>query len=449
MRRAAVLIVVLLALAAGGLFLLRRHERPRNLILISIDTLRQDRVSAYGYPRPTTPALDALAARGVVFENASAPSPWTLPSHVSLLTGLYPQTHGATGHLHAMSRNATTLADWLRERGYATGAVVNTVLLDRSRGFARGFDHFERVESAEDASAAPEIDARALRWLDEPRTRPFFLFLHHYDVHSDYAPAERYRKLFAGPYDGEFTGATEQLKQVRLGKRAIAPADAKHLSDLYDAEVRQLDDELARFLAELEARGHLRSTVLIVTSDHGEEFLEHGGVLHGRTLHGELVRVPLVVAGAGVPRGRRVEAPVSLVDVFPTVTGLLGVEAPPYVEGIDLSPAWRRSWAGLPEDRPVFFEADWWLGRAEGEWKRAVRRAGWKLHYESPGGVFSLYDVAHDPGEQVDLAAREPARLEALRALLAPHLGPSASGAERPGLSPAETERLRALGYLE
>lgn len=446
MRRAALLALALGALAAGAWLLVQPPERPRNLILISVDTLRQDRLGAYGYARPTTPALDALAARGVVFEDATAPSSWTVPSHVSLLTGLTPRSHGVANRVQHMNPAFETIARWLEQHGYDTAAIVNTILLGPSRGFQNGFGHFELVARRPRDFSAPEIHRRALAWLDRPREVPFFLFLHYYDVHSDYAPDDEYRAMFAEPYDGKATGSTEQLKAARLGQLVLTPEDAKHLSNLYDAEIRQLDDELGRFLAELERRGLLEETAILVTSDHGEEFLEHGGVLHGKTLHGELVRVPLLAAGPGVPVGRRVAGPVSLVDVFPTAMGLLGVDPPPYVEGIDLA---SRGWTGPPEERPVFFSTDWWLGLPDGEWKRAVQSDGWKLHYAHPSGALELYDVAADPGELHDRAAGDPGRVQTLRTLLAPNLAAGDAGGAPTIATPEETEQLRALGYLE
>ena len=234
MRRAVAFALVAAAVAIAAVaFLLRSHlAKPRNVILISIDTLRQDRLGAYGYGRATTPHLDALAARGVLFENATAPSSWTVPSHVSLFTGLYPHTHGATGQAQSMSPSAVPLASWLFSFGYDTGGVVNASLLGPSRGFARGFESFEVVRRPLPEPAAPLVDEQALAWLDPPRDRPFFLFVHHYDVHSGYAPQEQYRKMFVRPYDGIATGATASLKAARFGRLDLGPADAQFLSDL-------------------------------------------------------------------------------------------------------------------------------------------------------------------------------------------------------------------------
>jgi arylsulfatase A-like enzyme len=345
-----------------------------------------------------------------------------------------------------MASGVDTMARWLAEHGYDTAGIVSSILLGPRRGFQDGFGSFEVVLRRPRETAAPEIHERALAWLDPPRDRPFFLFLHYYDVHSDYAPEERYRDEFVGPYEGAATGSTEQLKAARLGQLTLAPADAKHLSDLYDAEIRQLDDELRGFFGVLEQRGLLDDTAIVVTSDHGEEFLEHGGILHGRTLYGELVRVPLLFAGPGVPAGQRVAGPVSLIDVFPTAMGLLGVAPPPYVEGIDLAAG---GWQSPRSDRPVFLGTDWWLGRSNEEWRRAVQQGDWKLHYAHPGGALELYDVANDPGERRNLAASAPERSEALRTLLAPHLRAGGGDAATTQPTKEETEQLRALGYVE
>lgn len=368
-----------------------------------------------------------------------------MPSHVSLLTGLEPHSHGVTGDVQHMGPAFVTIASWLSEQGFDTAAVVNTILLGPGRGFQNGFQHFELVAAEPWEASAPEIHRRALAWLDRPRDLPFFLFLYYYDVHSDYVLAEDYRARFVEPYDGPATGSTEQLKEVRLGRLTFTARDAKHLSDLYDAEIRQFDDELGGFLAELERRGLLDETAILLTSGHGEEFLEHGDVLHGRALYDELVHVPLIVAGPGVPAGRRVAGPASLVDVFPTATSLLGVTPPAYTEGVDLT---ARGFRAPARERALHFATDRWLGRPEGAWKRGVQVEGWKLHYAHPDGSVELYDLAADPAELRNRAAEEPERAERLRELLAPRL--RASEAASPTVTTEEErEMLRALGYIE
>jgi arylsulfatase A-like enzyme len=419
---------------------------PRNLILVSIDTLRADRLGCYGYARPTSPALDRLAARGVLFEQALSPAPWTVPAHASLLTGREPRSHHVRTARGLLDPAIPTLAQWLAARGYDTAAIVNTHFLDSRRGLTRGFAHLSTVPEAEGTgSAAQRVHELALRWLAASHERPFFLFLHHYDVHGDYAPEPAYRAMFTSPYDGPATGTTLQLGRVRRGELKLRQRDARHLSDLYDAGIRQLDDELGRFLARLERAGKLDDTLLVVTSDHGEEFLEHGDVFHGRTLYSELVRVPLLVSGPGVPRGRRVAVPVSLVDVVPTASALLGVPPPPGVEGRDVGPAWRGG-ADSGDGRSFGFAADHWMAQAPGAFRRAVQRDGWKLHYSHPEGRLELYDLASDPGELRDVAAEHPERVAELRPALDAWLARGEQG-ETLELDADEAERLRALGY--
>jgi len=432
-------------LSSVALFLACAPPAPRNVLLVSIDTLRADRLGSYGYARDTSPTLDRLAARGTLFENASAPSGWTVPSHASLLTGLYSRSHGMRFGGDRLARGVVTLAETLSRRGFATGAIVNVLLLAHGNGFERGFESFHHVPAASSpAGAADVVNRHALEWIAGRGEEPWFLFLHYYDVHSDYDPLPQYRELFEEPYAGGLDGSTAQLKQVRLGERSASPADARHLVDLYDAGVRQLDAALGRLMEGLEERGALARTLVGVTSDHGEEFMEHGDVLHGRTLYQELVHVPLILAGPGVARGERVTTPVSLVDVAPTLTALLGVPAHGEFEGVSLFPP--RSVVAAA-DRPLFFETDHWLGRRGANFRRAVRRGDQKLHFDRLSRRFELYDLAADPGELEDLAAARPELVARLQADLEPYLqqpGPAGAG-DAP--SPELLEKLRELGY--
>lgn len=432
-------------LASLVLLLACAPPAPRNVLLISIDTLRADRLGSYGYERDTSPALDRLAAGGTLFENASAPSSWTVPSHASLLTGLYSASHGMHFGGDRLPAGVVTLAQTLSRQGFATAAIVNVLLLAHGNGFERGFQSFRHVPAASSpAGAADVVNRHALEWIAGQEDTPWFLFVHYYDVHSDYDPLPEYRDLFEEPYAGRLDGSTEQLKQLRLGERSAGAGDARHLSNLYDAGVRQLDAALGRLMERLEEQGALAQTVVVVTSDHGEEFLEHGDVLHGRTLYQELVHVPLILAGPGVARGERVATPVSLVDVAPTLTALLGVPAQADFEGVGLFSA--RGVVAAP-DRPLFFETDNWLGRREGNFRRAVRRGDQKLHFDGLSGRFELYDLALDPGELRDLAASRPDELARLRADLQAYLERSSPGDAGEAPSPELLEKLRELGY--
>jgi arylsulfatase A-like enzyme len=436
------------ALALGAILLLCAAcapPRPVNLLLVSVDTLRAGLLGSYGYERPTSPAFDALAARGVVFERAMAASPWTLPSHASLLTGRYPSRHGVRRAGAALPADVPSWAAALREQGFTTAAVVNSHLLGRDSGLERGFDDFVLVDEDVELREPSRVAEFAEGWLSLPRREPFFLFLHFYDVHSNYWSRPEYEAKFTRPYGGRLDGSTRQLMAVREGRLTLRPADVRHLVDLYAAGIRQLDDVLARLVAVLEREGLLEHTLVVLTSDHGEEFLEHGDVMHGRTHFEEVLHVPLVFVGPGVPAGVRVPEPVSLVDVLPTALGLLGRPAPAGLDGRDLRPLWERPGASLGE-RWLFAEADW--RNEEDDVLRAVRSGHWKLVVNRRSGERRLYDLARDPRERVDVAAEHPDVVRRLEAALAEFAAGAREDAPAAPLTPEEIEKLRALGYL-
>ncbi len=426
------------------------EPRPRNLLLISIDTLRADHVGCYGHARPTTPALDALAAEGVLFLDASATSPWTKPSHASLLTGLYPRRNGVLGFEYGLSREVEHLAELLARQGFQTAAVVSNSALT-SDGLERGFEHFEFVERG----TGPEpttVTEHALSWLaTRDPGRPFFAFVHYNDPHADYRALPPYLEQFVRPYEGLANGKARQLFAHTLGVITYGPEDARYLSDLYDAAIRQLDDRLGHLFESLRAAGALQDTLVVVTSDHGEEFLEHGGVQHGLTQYEESVRVPLVFRGPGLPRGWRLSEPVSLVDVLPTCLSALGLGVPGDLDGVDLTELLRSEDARL-EPRSLFFEADC-APPAPGTQllqpgtSRAVRRGKLKLHYELSSGEVRLFDLETDPGEMQDVRSQQGERSSELLQELQDFLARQASpGPSRP-LTEQELSRLRDLGY--
>ena len=418
------------------------------LLLVSVDTLRADRLGTYGYPRPTSPEIDALAAAGTAFTRASASSPWTIPSHMSLMTGLYPHRHGVTAEQLRLPEDIATLASLLREGGFRTRAVVSSIHLTSGTDFPRGFERLDYVSEWDLDKGArllrnpgPEVTREALAALDELADEPFFLFLHYYDVHSDYSPAKRFRKGLVDAYTGKADGSTPLLSAFRKGKVRIGERGRRHLSQLYDAEIRQLDAQLGRVLRHLDETGMADSTLVILTADHGEEFFEHGSVLHGRSYFEEVIRVPLLLRGPGVPAGLRSDNLASLVDVLPTALGLLGLPIPDAVQGMDLSLAWRE---GTMQGREaVLAEADRGL-EVPGRY-RMLRTDRHKLILDSVGGEARIYDLRVDPMEKQPVADAALARslsnrLEAMTE--EPRRAPAA-----PPLSAEQREMLQRLGY--
>jgi arylsulfatase A-like enzyme len=423
-------------------------SRPRNLVLISIDTLRPDFLGAHGYPRPTSPTLDALAEAGVLFETAVSPSPWTLPAHGSLLTGLYPSRHGLTGEV-GLPAEVATLAEILAAAGFATAGIVNSHNLSDRHGLERGFAAFRYAVELPSPVEPSVVEAWAREWIRDAPREPFFLFLHFYDVHSDYASLPDYEEALVRPYGGKVDGTTRQLVRNRLGQFPLAPADGQHLADLYAAGIRQMDDGIARLLPDLDEAGLLERSLLVITSDHGEEFLEHGGVLHGRTQYEEVQRVPLILSGPGVPAGRRVAEPVSLIDVVPTVLTLLDVAVPAGLDGHDLAPLWSGSAGAELRDRILFGEAD--HNREAHDVTRSARRGRYKLVLNRRSGETQLFDLLQDPAESRNASPQHPEVATQLRADLEAFLEiePLGQPIELDPLTIDQIDQLEALGYLQ
>ncbi len=417
-------------------------DSPRpNLILISIDTLRADRVGAYGYERATTPALDALAARGVRFETVIAESSWTLPSHVTLFTGLPPSFHGVVRPNQELAETIPTLAEALRQNGYRTFGITGGAFLEERFGVARGFDRYRR--NGVDFPTALDV---VTRMLDRPpRAGPFFWFIHTYDVHCPYDPPRRYARMFDSRPSRDRLDTRGRCGNPHYNRMRLTPGQVAFLSDRYDAGIRYADDLLAGFLAKLDASGHLDSTIVAVVSDHGDEFLEHGRIGHRDTLFIESLRIPWIMAGPGIEPGVVTE-PVGLADVMPTLLDLLGLPVPD-VEG-------RSMWAAINgaeanAEHPVFSENQW------GQQLYSAVLGDHHLILRRPTGQVQLFDWRRDPRESQDLLGERPARDEALQRLLSERVdrldaerGRKVSGVV-PEPSDSEQERLRALGYVE
>jgi len=358
-----------------------------NLVVILLDTLRADRVGFAGYSRPTTPALDAIAAGGTIFTHAYSFCSWTRPSTTTLLTGLEPPDHRVDGRAHHVPEALVTLAEHLREAGYATSAFSSNPNVIPYWGFDQGFERFLDFQSenwARNDDVAGMVDL-VLQELDRVRNRPFFLYLHINQIHSPYAPPAAH------------------LRAVR--------GDPGRPSDLYDGEIRFTDAELGRLWDRLRGLGLDKRTLLVVVGDHGEEFQEHGGDYHGKTLYEEVLRVPLFLRWTGVvPEGRRIERRVGLAAVMPTVLSLLHLPG---------AAARRSTLLSVPDSAekepaaPFYFSLD-----HDGRLLYAVSDGRWKyIRTMRPSQGEELYDLAADPKElhnQVQVEREERGRLGTL-----------------------------------
>ena len=411
MTRGTLLLAFTVMAGCGGV----RPRAGQNLLVITIDTLRADRLGAYGYSKANTPHLDELASEGVVFEEAIAQVPVTLPSHASLFTGLVPPTHGVRDNTYfRLDPGARTLAKILKARGYETAAFVSAFVLDSSFGLDQGFDVYDD-EVAGDAETVGTIAERRgelvtrsfASWAEKRSSdRPFFAWLHYFDPHLPYAPP--------APY----------------------PAG-------YDGEIAYVDAQVGRVLEALDASELGKDTLVVVTSDHGESLGEHGEKSHGFFVYDATLRVPLILkSAASLPAGERIATPVRTIDIFPTVLEALQVPVPVEAQGRSLLAVVR----GETTETPSAY-AECYVSELNFRWAPlvALREGGYK-YIEAPRP--ELYDLKADPGETKNLFAADPERARQMRSRLADlveALPPSLSSRSQPD---AETiARLRSLGY--
>ena len=387
--------------------------RGRNVVLVTLDTTRPDRLGCYGNRDIETPILDRLAANGVIFSNAVATAPTTLPTHASILTGLYPHHHGArTNGLYHLAEEQFTLAELLSENGYETAAFVSAFTLSERFGLAQGFDHYDdETDAASTLVGAPErrgdrTTDRAIRWLKKTRSRPFFLWVHFFDPHQAYTPP--------------------------------SPVAERH-EYAYDGEIAFVDQQLGRLLKAVDAASE-DEPLLVVTADHGEALGEHGEVSHGLFAYEATLRIPLIVhAPEALGRGHHISARVSQVDLVPTIGSLLGVEVPGQLDGVDLTRA--------PDpERPIVAEAV--------EYQANYGWAGLTALYRGPlklvdGPRPELFDLVRDPLEKNDVFAGRQREAGVLRQQLHALRGAKArlAAPSNTGLDPDDVAKLEALGY--
>jgi arylsulfatase A-like enzyme len=467
----------LLLVIAGGLTLITRPSSPHaaapagippglesapNVILIGVDTLRADRLSSYGYTASKTPAIDSLAADGVRFAEMTAQASWTKPSFATILTGLYPSSHTAVGKSDRLPQAVTTLAEAMAAGGYHTGGIVDNVSISPAFGFEQGFADYvylspDYLFGAEESASqlglyqglrrvwaratggrvyvrsfyqeAGVVNREAISWLEANKGTRFFLFLHYMDPHDPY---------FEHPYNGR--------GYARAGNQNPDPALAPTFSRLYDGEVSYLDQHLGELFTWLKTQGLYDDSLVVLTSDHGEEFQEHGGWWHGQTLYQEQIAVPLIVKYPGGARaGTVVDELARSLDVAPTILDAAGLPAPETMQG-------RSLWSATEPPEFVYSEED-----LEGNVVRAVRTPAYKLiraNADNPRGLppEEIFHLAADPGEQQPLAASvgQDIPVDRLRGLLRDTLGRALEAAvarAQGDVDAAVQQKLHDLGY--
>ena len=430
-----------------------------DVVLVSIDTLRADRIGSYGAGRDTSPNIDRLAAEGARFAAAFAPTSWTLPSHMTLLTGLGIFAHRVSAVAQRLDPQRRTIAQELSDLGYRTAAFVSAPLLHRAYGFDRGFGIYRNFGVPEAAPAFPptrsqqrashhdetaeQVIGAAIAWLDSEPVRagqPVFLFVHLWDPHYDYVPPEPYDRLFDPGYRGDLD-VRDYEERIEINA-LMSPRDLNHLRALYDGEIRWTDSQLGRLVEALRRRGRFDETVFALVSDHGEEFFEHGRRGHKQTVYDESVHVPWILRfPPRIAAGTVVRSTASLADVAPTLLDLAGL--PPLADSTGRSQLPELAGRQRPEV-PVLLSV---------EQTTALRGSGWKVAQQGDRAVY--FDLRADPAERDGRPAADaaPERLAQLERRLAAEREFAArlswDGAEPVKLDAATQARLRELGYVE
>lgn len=454
--------VVLIFFPAGYAFSLGKiqaaSKKDFNIVLITIDTLRADHLSCYGYNRETSPHIDKIAEKGILFKNVIAPSSWTAPSMVSLFTSTYPVNHGVTYGLNwrrkkeysqdVFSKKLTTIPEVLKKMGYTTFGVSSNHNLTKDLGFARGFDYFRYL----DFPSASEIQEFVYSWEDIiKKSGKYFLWIHYMDPHhpyharspwiADYAPQSLTRTLnFSDKSSGELNRLIPTFKSN--------PQQLSNLIALYDSEINYVDSHIGELIQKFDLE---RNTVLIITSDHGEEFLEHGLIGHAWNLYQETIHIPLIIKLPYSSEKQLVDKSINLIDIMPTILDILDIEPPEQTVGT----------SALEKEGLLFFLERMFMGNGESEYSfaeldkllnlKAVITPQWKYIYDYDKKTEQLYNIKSDPGEFTNLADKEPDRCTKFKKDLLSWV----SGAKKyPAvkqqvqLSKEEEGKLEALGYL-
>lgn len=417
--------------------------RECNIILVSIDTLRADHLGCYGYSRPTSPNVDRFCTESVKYDQAIAQAPSTTPSHGSILTSMIPSSHGAfRTRKRKLSPAVLTMAEILQGEGFRTASFNGGAQLDAKFGFDRGFEVYQSMtgDALDNDDFTLQVD-KGIDWIKQHRDQRFFLFLHSYDIHHPYHPTPEDLTLFSASYSGPLSipiNATV-LSKINHKELDMSEADRQFIIDAYDGEIKGMDAGFGRLLEFLAAAGLKDDTILIFTSDHGEEFGEHGKMgWHSHTLFDELLHVPLIIR---FPRGQfagtSIPAQVRSIDILPTALELLGVKRDPSFQGLSLIPLVTGEQQTLDDDRAI----------SQRDSSRPVpptslRRTKWKYHRKK------LYDLAADPAEKVDVSGQHPEILAKMRSEIEDALKDSGSTtSEEAVLDSSLTEQLRTLGY--
>jgi arylsulfatase A-like enzyme len=435
-----------------------------NILLITVDTLRADHLSCYGYRNVQTRNMDSLSARGVWFDKALSPSPWTAPSVASIMTSVYPSVHGVRKGV-ALDSGFTTLAEILMMEGFRTHAIVTNPYaivtnpyLSEDMNLNQGFAGYEFLGSNPISKFLLNLDSaevateKAIKWLRNFREERFFLWLHYNDPHIPYGfPGGTVLPAYGRDYQGDLGNHFYAVRAIRDGSLKLSDKDKRHIQALYDADVLYVDTHLGLLFSEMNRLGIMEKTIIVLTSDHGEEFWDHNGFEHGHSLYGEVIRVPLIMVVPGMDRGpKKISQQVRLIDLAPTILAILGIQEGKTIQGKSLLPL-------MMDGKDVFDRTAFSGALLYGNEKKAIRNENFTLIYELETGNVELYDIVKDPLEKEDVALHNQETVDGLLSDLERKLKEdsilSASIPRKDSLRKIDLKehenKLRELGYVE
>jgi len=393
------------------------HDRP-NILFVSVDSLRNDHLGCYGYQRNTSPNIDEFSKDSTIFEKTICQAPWTKPSIGSMLTSLYPSVHGADSqgehgdnfsaaqshnNVSVLNESATTLAEVLKNNGYATAGFTGGGYAHSFFGFSKGFDTYN-----DNAGGIKTVNYEIFDWLNRNNNKPFFIFTHFFDAHYPFKVIPKYSKMF-GSYKSSVNVDRQFEIDVNSGKRKLNDEDIKRLVSLYDGGIYYVDEHLGQLFNMLKRMGCYDNTIIILTSDHGEGFMEHDLIAHADIMYNEVMRIPLIIRCPESGQGKVVQSQVRSIDIMPTILDMIGVESPPRIHGVSLRPMINEE---MKDDLIAFSETER-MGM-----QKAVMDSECKLMYNSLSNKSKFFDTKEDPGEKVNKADDNDERMTHMIKLL-------------------------------
>ncbi len=449
-----ILVLIILILIFNGFiyfYRLTNHSEGANIILISIDALRADHLSCYGYHRNTSPNIDRIATQGVLFKNAFSQATWTLPSHASIFLSQYVWSHTVKNpRTERLTYSYTTLAEILKNENYATAAFTGGILLSSKYGFNQGFeicdDGIPRRRARQEI--ASYID-KLLSWLESVGNRKFFLFIHTYDVHQPYNPPAPYFDLYTREfYEGKHLKNSKGIDVQKIDASKLTLEELNYIIAVYDGGINYVDYQLGKIFEKLNQLGINDNTIIILTADHGEGFKEHGKLRHGYKPYIELVHVPLIMKGPGIPRNRVYDNSVQLIDIVPTILEILDMPQRKEMQGRSILALMKNC---LLEEVFKTYSFGHDKDKYEQPFSMSLRTEEW-TYIMDQDGPDELYNRINDPKEQNNIIEKKPFIAQKLKKELEDFIALTSEEklqvTEKVHIDEELKQQLKSLGYL-